>query len=420
MATNRMNVLLIGDPHFKVNNVRETNEMSEKIITLVKKRKPSFVICLGDVLDRHESIHVSPLERATQFLSALSELCPLYVIIGNHDRPNNSNFMTTEHPFNSLKKWKQTTIIDKITLVSIDNRKFIFVPYVPPGRFFEALADLFGIRDDYIQMKTSLNNNLNYRERHQELVIQLFSQHLQGIQAIFSHQEYYRAKMGAIESLVGDDWPLSFPHVYSGHIHDYDELQPNLTYVGTPIQHAFGDREDKTVSWLTFTDTMTHHRIDLQLPKKILIHLNYSEIEKYNLTVSPKTSSIKIVILGTSSEIKVAMKLAKIKNWISQGVKVSSKETNPNQSDIQHTSQQEQRTLTYSQRLFTAVEKDEALRKIYFRLYGDHRFKSGHPSLKDYSLQNTLHDTPLNISNNKSHNITRNTKKSIKLVLVDN
>src|SRR5438067_639302 len=131
--------LTIGDPHFKVDNAIETDEMSRKIISLAHKEPPDFIVVLGDVLDRHENIHVDPLERSTLFLEQLSLIAPLYVIIGNHDRPNNSIFLTSQHPFNSFKRWPQTTIVDKVVTATIKGRQFCFVPYVPPGRFMEAL-----------------------------------------------------------------------------------------------------------------------------------------------------------------------------------------------------------------------------------------------------------------------------------------
>lgn len=85
LSTNKLKVLFIGDVHFKVNNVKESDEMSRKIIELIKERKPDITIVLGDILDRHETIHSTPLCLANDFLLKISELVPLYVLIGNHD-----------------------------------------------------------------------------------------------------------------------------------------------------------------------------------------------------------------------------------------------------------------------------------------------------------------------------------------------
>ena len=87
-------VLAIGDPHFKVGNVAESEQMTDNLIKLALNIKPTFIVDLGDTLHRHETIHVSPLMRAENMLKQLSEIAPTYLLIGNHDRPNNSNFLT--------------------------------------------------------------------------------------------------------------------------------------------------------------------------------------------------------------------------------------------------------------------------------------------------------------------------------------
>ena len=101
-----LKVLTIGDPHFKVSNVPESEAMTKNLIEIAKQMKPDLIVCLGDILDRHETIHVTPLTLSIQFLEELEQIAPLYTIIGNHDRPNNSDFMSDQHPFNALKQWK--------------------------------------------------------------------------------------------------------------------------------------------------------------------------------------------------------------------------------------------------------------------------------------------------------------------------
>ena len=110
--------------------------MVEAIVKHVRERKPDMIVVLGDVLDRHETIHVSPLTRATKFLCQLMEIGRTFVLIGNHDLKNNQQFLSNEHPFDSLKYWgPNMTVIDTTTSIMINGHIFTFVPYVPPGRF---------------------------------------------------------------------------------------------------------------------------------------------------------------------------------------------------------------------------------------------------------------------------------------------
>lgn len=261
-------ILVIGDPHFKTNNIEECNLMCSQIINWINKTNPHAVVCLGDVLDRHETIHVGPYLRSVSFFQKIAETTKLYILIGNHDRPNNQVYMTDEHPFTPLKLWKNTTIVDKTITDIINQMEFVFVPYVPPGRFNDALSEI------------------NIRP-----------------QAIFAHQEFYGAKMGATESLIGDKWDTSNPLVISGHIHDFDKLQENIIYTGTPIQHAYGDREDKGVFLFYFdNDSWRFDRLDLSIPVKKIIKIDCSEID--SLKKLDSDSHYKIIISGTPDELK--------------------------------------------------------------------------------------------------------------------
>jgi DNA repair exonuclease SbcCD nuclease subunit len=297
--------LVIGDPHFKTNNVIDTDLFHQKIYQLAKDKKPDFIVCLGDILDRHEAIHVNPLERSVDCLKQLETVAPLYILIGNHDRPNNSNFLTTEHPFTALKYWDNTVIVDKVVKSSVNGLQFIFVPYVPPGRFLEAIS--------------TLDEKKEERKEEAGMI-------LKNVACVFAHQEFRGAKMGAIESIVGDEWPLSYPYVISGHVHDYDQLQHNLLYTGCPMHLNFGDREDRTVSWVVFQPDgqLKHERIDLDLPIKKLYHVDANKIHDWqpDQQYLNNGTKIKIIVKGSNSEIKSAMKTTKVKELTASGVKI--------------------------------------------------------------------------------------------------
>lgn len=317
-------VLVIGDPHFKVGNVPETEDMTNKLVKLAQDRKPTFIVCLGDILHRHETIHVSPLMRAEEMIRRLSLIAPTYLIIGNHDRPNNSNYLTNEHPFNSMKLWKNTYVVDNVLDTCISGLRFLFVPYVPPGKFEDALKTI----------------DTPYKDAT----------------AIFAHQEFYNAKMGAITSQAGDKWPVTNPLVISGHVHDYDKLQSNLIYVGTPMQHAFNDKNDKTVSIFNFDQNSqinewTEERCDLGLIKRIIVYITPDEVRKYK---PPLNKMVKLVIKGNDAEIKSVAKLKKINELKNKGVKISYKTVIEKSKKSEITVK-----MKYKDRLYDEIKHDE-------------------------------------------------------------
>ncbi len=131
-------ILFIGDPHFKVNN---SEIIDEFIHQCLEQLTPDIDICVigGDILHTHERLHTTALNKAINFIDQVRKICPTYSLVGNHDYENNQQFLSKRHWMNALKEWNNTFIIDFTSIIKIKNFTFGMVPYVPPGRFVEAL-----------------------------------------------------------------------------------------------------------------------------------------------------------------------------------------------------------------------------------------------------------------------------------------
>jgi hypothetical protein len=158
-----------------------------------------------------------------------------------------------------------------------DIHKFVFVPYVPNGRFIEALDT----KKEYIG---------NYSD----------------VTSVFAHQEFYGAKYNGLVSHNGDKIEGIFPTVISGHIHEYNTFK-NVTYVGSSRQIYKKDDPNKTISIFSFKykNCIEETRIDLNLRRKIIMESNV--INVMNL-VFPDNAVIYLMISGNSSEIKALKK----------------------------------------------------------------------------------------------------------------
>ena len=331
MISSDVNILVIGDPHFKVSGVPEHDKMCKAIIQSAKDKKIDLIVVLGDILDRFETIHVSPLTRSIKFLGELIKIAPIYVLIGNHDLKNNKQFLSEEHAFSSFKlldqlhtentnniikaisdiispdenldimnkiaeninKSNRITFVDKVITTSINNQNFVFVPYVPSGRFQEALNTLDPLLDN--------------------------------ISCIFAHQEFKGAQMGAMTSVDGDTWSVNNPYIISGHIHDRQNLQENVLYVGTPIQHSFGDNPNKTISYFNFRSHTyrIEERINLGLIRRSTVRITCEEVNKY---VPPLNSILRITIMGNHDSLKTIKNHPNVIKWEKLGHKVTTKD----------------------------------------------------------------------------------------------
>lgn len=263
-----VSILVIGDPHFKVGNVKEMKQFVQISLKYATEVKPDLIVCLGDVLDRHANIHVEPKMMAEDYIEECSKIAPTIVIIGNHDRKDNFDFLTTIHPFNPLKKWPNVDIVDQGLVKKVKSFIFAFIPYVPAGRFQEAYDKIVG------NTKPDL---------------------------IFAHQEFSGCVMNSLVSKEGDNWGRDLPFVISGHIHQKQELD-NVLYVGTPIQHEFGDDTNKGLHLVKLTDNeMEIIFKKLNVCRKICQTIKASEIYDF---VPPENCELKLTITGTAAEIK--------------------------------------------------------------------------------------------------------------------
>lgn len=314
----QLKVLFIGDPHFKADNEAETDLMEIQIRALILEEDPDVTFVAGDMDHWHEKVSLYAHRRSIAALRSWMQVSrKLVVNIGNHDRPHNNIYPPTdEHSFNALKEWPRTLVVDTVHRCdeksqphpetgAVASFTMVYAPYVPIGRF----ADLLSTKE--------------------------LKPPYAGITAVWAHQEFKGAKMGAKTSEEGDPWALENPLCVSGHVHNYDQLQPNLIYGGTPIQHGYADTGDKTVSIFTFTvdgdrPIWTERRISLKIPKKIQVTLTAEQLAVYEL---PPQTHVKIKVTGPASMFKEVMKLDHVKKLAAtHGVTIVLVDTTPGPS----------------------------------------------------------------------------------------
>lgn len=290
-------IIIIGDPHFQMINMDEVKIFIQKCISYVKKQKENLyaIVVLGDVLHDHERVHSTALNVAVNFLNELADISPTYVLVGNHDLINNSQFLTQNHWMNALKSNKNITVVDEVIEEIWEDKTVVMCPYVHNGRFVEAL-DTGG----------------DWRESD----------------VIFAHQEIKGVKMGSIVSEHGDEWKIDWPFVITGHIHQNQTPQPNVYYPGSAMQVAFGESERNIIAEVDLNKFCREdiEEVDLGMQKKKILYADASDLKKVAKKIEPggayENHKLKVCVDGSKEEFKALKKTAAFKKLQKKGVKV--------------------------------------------------------------------------------------------------
>lgn len=294
-----INVLAIGDPHFQLSNISEVEEFMINIEKKCKVEKPDMIIILGDLLHTHERVHIAAMNKAFEFVHKMRAIAYTVILVGNHDMLNPSQFLTENHWMNAMKLWDNVKIVDKVFHLDVQGINLVFCPFVPNGRFNEALD--------------TIKEEFDWKSAD----------------CIFAHQEFKGVKMGAMISELGDVWDDKNPFVICGHIHSKQNPQPNICYTGTPFAHAFGESKDNIVVYATIKKNQYPmiREIDLELRNKRIIYMDIDDA--INLTSSHKIFTtpdlIKLSVTGTADQIKTFEQCKIYKTLQKAGIKVATK-----------------------------------------------------------------------------------------------
>jgi predicted phosphodiesterase len=341
-------ILIIGDTHFRSKHLSEGEAFVQRVLEIAIQKSPTAIVLLGDILDTHETAKVQPFKLACRFIEDLSGIAPTYVLMGNHDLMNQSQFCTDNHFFNPLKKWENVFIVDVPQVAFIGDHKVVLCPYVPPGRFVEALELL----DD------------NFRTAD----------------CIFAHQEFKGADMSSGDgtkvpaSTKGDDWDRSFPPVISGHIHKPHVLNGNIFYLGSAMQIAFDEEPNKCLNILRFNDSGSSlssdnfEKISLGLKGKITMNYSFEELREFDETLAD-TYYLKLKITGEQQQFRHFKTSELYKSLVNKGVKITF-ELNDSRTGVESSVTKRTTPLTFRQALKGMVrDSNEKVQNAYKEVF---------------------------------------------------
>lgn len=271
-------ILVIGDPHLRIEEEVAIQHYIQSIQSIITDNKPDIIILLGDILHNHEKIHSGSMKLAISLFNVCRKEAKTFCLVGNHDAINNQIFLSDDHWMNGCKELHNFTVVDRVTIYTHNGIQLCMIPYVPDGRFKEAL-------------QTSEDWDTSH--------------------FLFSHQLFDGCKMGSIVANSVEEYPDDYPICFNGHIHPYQKVKDNLYCVGSSRPVGYADTQSKKciliTSKLNKTDTGCKCKIK-EIPIynliKRTIHVDYNSTGELQLDNIDSNSGIKYVVKGTQEELK--------------------------------------------------------------------------------------------------------------------
>jgi DNA repair exonuclease SbcCD nuclease subunit len=212
-------ILVIGDTHLGLgypNSVDKWFKVHKEyfedfLIPLVVKElnQDDIIIHCGDLFDNRSVVPINILNYAQDLLEKLSKICPVHILIGNHDL-----YTKATNEVNTVKLYKyipNITVYEEPTKIEFCGKSILMLPWVEKKK-------------DQIQ------------------ILQKFS----GCDYLFCHSDLNGAKMHltSVAHKNSDKIDVEefsgFKNVYSGHIHIL-QVSKNFTFVGNNFEM---DRND--------------------------------------------------------------------------------------------------------------------------------------------------------------------------------
>lgn len=216
-------ILLIGDSHLSLgfpNSVDKWFKIHQEyfqdfLLPLLKKELTSddIIVHLGDLFDNRSVVPINILNFAQNVLEEMSKICPVHIIVGNHDL-----YTKSTNDVNTVKLYKYIPniyVYEEPTKIDFNGKSILMMPWVE-------------------------------KKKDQISILKRFS----GCDFLFCHSDLNGAKMHLTSVAHKNNDKIDveefsgYKKVFSGHIHLF-QRNKNFTFVGNIFEMDRNDRSNQ-------------------------------------------------------------------------------------------------------------------------------------------------------------------------------
>ena len=233
-------ILLIGDSHLSLgypNSVDKWFKIHQEyfqdfLLPLIKKELTSddIIVHLGDLFDNRSVVPINILNFAQNVLEEMSKICPVHVIVGNHDL-----YTKSTNDVNTVKLYKYIPniyVYEEPTEIEFNGKSILMMPWVEK-------------RKDQIQ------------------ILKKYS----GKDYLFCHSDLNGAKMHLTSVAHKNNDKIDvkefsgYKKVRTGHIHIRQSID-NVTFVGSIFEMDRNDRDNQKGIFIIDTITDSEYFVE--------------------------------------------------------------------------------------------------------------------------------------------------------------
>lgn len=251
-----------------------------------------ILIIAGDIFDSPYRKYFKDLSYPYSFLLYVLKLinkysknfCKVYLLVGNHDYTKDK--ISVLDIFKN--KFNNVFIVEEPSLTTIGDKNFIFLPYPKDNCFNDTLH--------FLNHSVELNNEKN---KSKNIIIGHIG--LQEGKFLIKVSENYTVQRYAEDSILSikDFKDLYFDTMLLGHFHEYQQITPNIVYIGSIFCNNFG--EFSTKYYVTIDDIIDFHEVEGGPSFETITINKKSDIKKLN-SINADFVKIKITSKNVSLE----------------------------------------------------------------------------------------------------------------------
>lgn len=283
--------ICLTDTHLNKDNIEENINIYKQAVDYAHAHGVKTILHLGDIFDSRKAQPLSVLKAFSDILQMFKKASiKLVAIPGNHDK----NDYNSEDSYLDIFTADCFIVYKKFGVIVDDEVNIAMLPF-------------FNEKESYMQYFNSLIDYLHKEKISLKKTLLLTHVAITGVK---------NNDGSVVENEIGINLFSEFKKVLVGHYHNRSSLKPNIIYIGSAMQHNFGEDYDKGFTLIFENGGISFKQSEFKKFKKYSVNIDDytpAELEKHINELNNENENVRVIINGEYEKIN-AINVEKFKN----------------------------------------------------------------------------------------------------------